>query len=170
MSGHTHIHKNVITDNIYEHNHGTVCGAWWTGPICEDGTPNGYGVYTVKGTTLQWQYKSTGKDADHQMKTFVNDIDNDTKQVQVNIWNYDPAWKTKYFVDGVEKGELLQFEGLDPLAYSTLLGPELPKPRGFAEPKKTNHLFKATVPATAKSVTIKATDRFGTTYTATHNI
>jgi C terminal of Calcineurin-like phosphoesterase/N terminal of Calcineurin-like phosphoesterase/Calcineurin-like phosphoesterase len=170
MSGHTHIHKNVITDNIYEHNHGTVCGAWWTGPICEDGTPNGYGVYKVKGTTLQWQYKSTGKDADHQMKTFVNNIDNDTKQVQVNIWNYDPAWKTKYFVDGVEKGELLQFEGMDPLAYSTLLGPELPKPRGFAEPKKTNHLFKATVPATAKSVTIKATDRFGTTYTATHNI
>ena len=170
MSGHTHYHQNNIRNNIYEHNHGTVCGAWWTGPICEDGTPNGYGIYMVKGTELQWQYKSTGKDTDHQMKTFVNDVDATTKQLQVNIWNHDPAWKTEYFVDGKSKGALQQFEGVDPLAYSTMLGPDLPKPRGFAEPKKTNHLFKADIPAAAKAITVKATDRFGKIYTATHNI
>jgi len=169
MSGHTHYLKNVIRKNIYEHNHGTVCGAWWTGPICEDGTPCGYGIYKVKGTELEWHYQTTGQPADHQLKTFVNEVDG-TKQLQVNIWNHDPAWKTEYFIDGVSKGSLQQFEGLDPLAYSTMQGPDLPKPRGFAEPKKTNHLFKATVPATAKSVTVKATDRFGKTYTATHNI
>ncbi|HKZ66207.1 MAG TPA: calcineurin-like phosphoesterase C-terminal domain-containing protein, partial [Chitinophagaceae bacterium] len=50
MSGHTHYHRNVIKGNIFEHNHGTVCGAWWTGPICGDGTPCGYGVYKVNGT------------------------------------------------------------------------------------------------------------------------
>lgn len=170
MSGHTHYHQNNIRDNIYEHNHGTVCGAWWTGPICEDGTPNGYGTYTVKGTELQWQYKTTGRDADHQMKTFINDVDASTKQLQVNIWNHDPSWKTEYFVDGISKGELEQFEGLDPLAYSTMLGPELPKPRGFAEPKKTKHLFKANVPTSSKAITVKATDRFGKIYTTTHNI
>ncbi len=169
MSGHTHYLKNVIRNNVYEHNHGTVCGAWWTGPICEDGTPCGYGIYKVKGTELEWHYQTTGQPADHQLKTFVNDVDG-AKQLQVNIWNHDPAWKTEYFIDGASKGPLQQFEGLDPLASSTMSGPELPKPRGFAEPKKTNHLFKATVPATAKSVTVKATDRFGKTYTATHNI
>jgi hypothetical protein len=36
MSGHTHFHVNNITNDVYEHNHGTVCGAWWTGPICGD--------------------------------------------------------------------------------------------------------------------------------------
>ena len=45
--------KNIIKNGIYEHNHGTVCGGWWTGPICEDGTPRGYGVYEVDGTTLK---------------------------------------------------------------------------------------------------------------------
>jgi hypothetical protein len=166
MSGHTHYLNNVIKENIYEHNHGTVCGAWWTGPICGDGTPCGYGVYKVKGTELSWHYQSTGEHADHQMKVFTKDAENNQKQVWVNIWNHDPAWKTEYAVDGISQGVLAQFEGFDPLAYATLLGPDLPKPRGFAEPKKTDHLFKAIVPATAKEITVTATDRFGKKYTS----
>jgi len=170
MSGHTHYHCNVLRDNIYEHNHGTVCGAWWTGEICEDGTPNGYGVYKVKGTELSWHYQSTGQTEDHQMKTFVSDIDASSKLLQVNIWNHDPAWKTEYWIDGISKGSLEQFEGLDPLASSTMLGPDLPKPRGFAEPKKTTHLFKANIPTTAKQIKIVATDRFGKKFSTTHAI
>lgn len=169
MSGHTHYHRNVIKGNIFEHNHGTVCGAWWTGPICGDGTPCGYGVYNVKGTELSWHYQSTGESADHQMKIFVDDA-NDQKQLQVNIWNYDPEWKTEYWVDGIHKGSLEQVEAFDPLAYSTLLGPELPKPRGFAEPRKTEHMFKAMVPDATKEIKVIATDRFGKKYTATHTI
>jgi hypothetical protein len=170
MSGHTHWHDNVIKDNIYEHNHGTVCGAWWTGPICGDGTPCGYGVYKVKGTELSWHYQSTGEGADHQFRIFVQDFNATQKQVKVNIWNYDPAWKTEYWIDGVANGALEQFEGFDPAAYAALLGPELPKPRGFAEPKMTNHLFRAFVPVTAKEITIAATDRFGKTYTITQQV
>jgi hypothetical protein len=45
-----------------------------------------------------------------------------------------------------------------------MLGPDLPKPRGFAEPKKTDHLFKATIPSSARQVLVKATDRFGVVY------
>ena len=161
MSGHTHYHQNIVTDNIFEHNHGTVCGAWWTGNICEDGTPNGYGVYQVKGAELSWHYQATGMDSNYQMKTYLSDIDADNKLLQVNIWNHDPQWTTEYFVDGVSKGALTQFEGMDPTAYKNLLGPDLPKPRGFAEPKITGHLFKASVPASAKEITVYATDRFG---------
>lgn len=170
MSGHTHYHRNVITGNIYEHNHGTVCGAWWTGPICGDGTPCGYGVYKVKGTELEWHYQATGESADHQLHVFVNNLDATQKQVQVNIWNYDPAWQTSYSVDGDNKGPLEQFEGFDPAAYAALLGPDLPKPRGFAEPKKTDHLFKAVVPATAREIKITATDRFGKKYTVSQSL
>jgi hypothetical protein len=169
MSGHTHYHRNVIKGNIFEHNHGTVCGAWWTGPICGDGTPCGYGVYKVKGTELSWHYQSTGESADHQMKIFVNDADAQ-KQVQVNIWNHDPEWKTEYWVDGTSQGALTQGEAFDPFAYKTLLGPELPKPRGFAEPRKTEHMFKATVPASAKEIKVVATDRFGKKYTSIHTV
>ena len=169
MSGHTHYHRNVIDGNIFEHNHGTVCGAWWTGPICGDGTPCGYGIYKVKGTELSWHYKSTGASADHQLNIFIDEQD-DQKRMQVNIWNHDPAWTTEYWVDGVRKGALEQAEAFDPLAYATLLGPDLPKPRGFAEPRKTEHMFKAMIPASAKEIKVIATDRFGKKYTATHTV
>lgn len=169
MSGHTHYHRNVIKGNIFEHNHGTVCGAWWTGPICGDGTPCGYGVYKVKGTELSWHYQSTGESADHQMNIFVDTVSSQ-KQVQVNIWNHDPEWKTEYWIDGSHKGSLEQVEAFDPQAYATLLGPELPKPRGFAEPRKTEHMFKAMIPATVKEIKVIATDRFGKKYISTHTI
>lgn len=170
MSGHTHYHVNAIKGNIYEHNHGTVCGAWWTGPICGDGTPGGYGVYKAKGKELSWHYQSTGKDADHQMALFVNDFNDAQKQLIANIWNYDPQWKNEYWIDDMRMGELEQFEGYDPLAYSIMLGPELPKPRGFAEPKLTNHLFRSLFPANAKNVKVIATDRFGNKYTSVHQL
>jgi len=170
MSGHTHWHTNVIQGNIYEHNHGTVCGAWWTGPICGDGTPCGYGVYKVKGTELSWHYKSTGFSADHQFKIFVTDYNAGQKQVKVNIWNYDPGWTTEYAVDGIKKGSLEQFEGFDPVAYATLLGKDLPNPRGFAEPKMTDHMFRAFIPVSAKEITVIATDRFGKKYKVTQKV
>ncbi|MFC0775892.1 calcineurin-like phosphoesterase C-terminal domain-containing protein [Terrimonas alba] len=169
MSGHTHYHRNVIKENIFEHNHGTVCGAWWTGPICGDGTPCGYGVYNVKGTELSWHYQATGESADHQMKIFVDEM-NGEKQVQVNIWNYDPEWRTEYWIDGNNKGSLQQTEAFDPVAYATLLGPDLPKPRGFAEPRKTEHMFKAAVPSSFSEIKVVATDRFGKKYSATYKV
>jgi hypothetical protein len=159
----------VIKGNIYEHNHGTVCGAWWTGSICEDGTPNGYGIYKVIGTELEWHYQATGQPADHQLKVFVQK-DGENKKVVANIWNYDPEWKTEYWLDDVHKGALEQFHGLDPFASATLLGPELPKPRGFAEPKNTDHLFRTMVPAGAKEIRVTATDRFGKKYTVARQL
>lgn len=170
MSGHTHYLQNIIKDNIFEHNHGTVCGAWWTGDICEDGTPNGYAIYKVKGRELSWHYQSTGKDSNYQMETYLSGIDAGNKLLQVNIWNFDPQWKTEYFVDGIGQGPLTQYEGMDPVAQKTMLGPDLPKSRGFAEPHVTGHLFKAIIPSSAKEVIVHAIDRFGRTYKITKKV
>ncbi len=167
MSGHTHYNVNAIKENIYEHNHGAVCGAWWTGPICEDGTPCGYGVYKVKGKELSWYYKATGKPDTYQMKMYTSDYSSSEKQLIVNIWNYDPKWKAEYWVDGAAKGVLESFEGFDPDAYKAMIGPDLPSPRGFAEPKQTKHLLRAIIPATVKEIKVVATDRFGKQYTET---
>jgi hypothetical protein len=169
MSGHTHYHRNVIQNDIFEHNHGTVCGAWWTGPICGDGTPSGYGVYSVKGTELSWYYQSTGKEADHQVSINVQEQDAASKKLQVNVWNYDPVWKVECWVDGAKHNDFKQQKGFDVLAVALYEGPELPKPRGFAEPKKTDHLFEALIPASAKQVKVVAVDRFGQQYFAEYN-
>ncbi|RYD86087.1 MAG: metallophosphoesterase, partial [Sphingobacteriales bacterium] len=89
MSGHTHMNEKWENGNITEHVHGTICGAWWTGSICGDGTPCGYGVYSVNGTDLKWHYKSVGQNKDYQFSVTVNDFNTVQKQVRVNIWNYD---------------------------------------------------------------------------------
>lgn len=170
MSGHTHYHVNKITGNIYEHNHGTVCGAWWTGNICVDGTPNGYGVYKVKGNELSWYYKSVGQNDDYQMSLHIVNGENNTKEIVANIWNYDQAWSNEYSVNGEQKGSLQAFSGFDPVAYANFFGPDKPKSRGFAEPRKTDHLYKAVLPANATEVTVTVKDRFGNTYTATQKV
>ena len=75
MIGHTHYQQKYIhTRNgkkIFEHIHGAACGAWWTSTLCADGTPNGYGVYEISGSTVPNQYyKATNKAADHQIRAY----------------------------------------------------------------------------------------------------
>ncbi len=165
MSGHTHYNTNVIKNGIYEHNHGTVCGAWWTGPICEDGTPRGYGVYEVDGTKLKWYYKSTGLDRTKQLNIYVDKL-SDQQRLVANVWNWDPEWKVEYALDDKPMGALEQLKGYDPLAVELYKGDNLPIGRTFAEPRKTEHLFIAHFNVSIKKVEVNVTDRFGNKYTA----
>lgn len=168
MSGHTHYNKNVISNGVYEHNHGTVCGAWWTGPVCEDGTPRGYGVYEVNGNALKWYYKSTGQEKDNQMSIFVEKLTNQMRLI-ANVWNWDPEWKVEYFLDNQAKGIMENQIGYDPLAVELYKGDQLPLGRTFPEPRKTDHIFVAHFDPSVKKVRVEATDRFGQKYTAELN-
>ncbi|WP_316784369.1 calcineurin-like phosphoesterase family protein [Pedobacter frigiditerrae] len=165
MSGHTHYNKNTIKNNIYEHNHGTVCGAWWTGPICEDGTPSGYGVYEVNGTDLKWYYQPTGLERTNQLRIYVDELTNQ-KRLIVNVWNWDPQWKVEYFLDGKSLGEMEIHKGFDPMSVTLFKGDKLPMGRTFAEPKMTEHLFVAHFEPSIKKVKVVATDRFGEKFIA----
>ncbi len=71
LTGHTHYNENRMEDGVYEHIHAAVCSAWWTGPVCEDGTPGGYGVYEIDGNKVSWYYKSVGYAKDFQMKSMA---------------------------------------------------------------------------------------------------
>ncbi len=170
MSGHTHYNRNVIKNQVYEHNHGTVCGAWWTGAVCGDGTPGGYAVYTVKGNELEWYYKSTGKPLEYQMRLYTEKNISGEQELLVNVWNADPAWKVEYSIDDSNYQSLEQTRGFDPLANELYLGPELPSPRQWVEPSNTDHLFKAVLPADAGKVYVKVTDRFGRVFRETKQI
>ncbi|WP_199140821.1 calcineurin-like phosphoesterase C-terminal domain-containing protein [Pedobacter sp. ASV12] len=165
MSGHTHYNRNVITDGIFEHNHGTVCGAWWTGPICGDGAPRGYGVYQVEGTKLKWHYQGTGLDQKEQLRIYVDELTNQ-KRLIANVWNWDPEWKVEYFLDDKAMGQMAQQKGVDPMAVQLYQGDKLPAGRTFAEPSNTDHLFLAHFAPSVKKVKVVATDRFGEQYVA----
>ncbi|SFD15017.1 3',5'-cyclic AMP phosphodiesterase CpdA [Chitinophaga sp. CF118] len=168
MSGHTHFNDNWEEGNIMEHNHGTVCGAWWTGPICGDGTPSGYGVYEVDGTEIKWHYKSTGMAKDKQLRIYAKGRLKDApEEISANVWNWDNKWKVEWFEDGVLKGPMEQRVAYDPWAVELYLGPALPKKRAFVEPTLNDHMFFAKPSADAKKITVKATDRFGNVYEET---
>lgn len=81
ITGHMHESEFISDNGVQIHVCGAVCGAWWTDDICYDGTPNGYMQYSVKGSDLSWIYKSTGKDFNHQMRSYVN-----SDQIIVNAW------------------------------------------------------------------------------------
>lgn len=167
MSGHTHFNENVVlTDNLYEHCHGTVCGAWWSGPICQDGTPSGYGVYEVNGKELSWYYKGTGLSKETQFRVYKKGEHPDfPSNWSVNIWNWDEEWKAIWLEDGVEKGALVQVRAKDPLSIQLHQGPKLPVKRKWVEPGLTDHMFLFCPSDQAKNITIMVTDRFGNSYT-----
>lgn len=165
MSGHTHMNEKWERDNMIEHVHGTVCGAWWTGPICTDGTPEGYAVYEVNGSDVNWYYKSTGKPKDYQLKVYEKGRHKDAPgAVVANVWNWDPKWRIQWYEDGQLKGDMEQRVAFDPWSVELYEGPELPKKHKFVDPTLTDHLFFATPSAGAKKVKVTATDRFGKTY------
>lgn len=171
MSGHTHFNEKWEEENIIEHNHGTVCGAWWTGPVCGDGTPSGYGVYEVNGSEITWYYKSTGKEKTHQIRIYERGrLKEKPADIAVNIWNWDSKWKVEWFEDDVSKGPMVQQVTFDPWAVELYGGTELPKKHKFVEPTLADHLFFATPSASAKFITVKATDRFGNAYTETKSV
>lgn len=163
MSGHTHWHDNNLTNGVFEHNHGTVCGAWWTGPVCTDGTPRGYGVYEVTGTDLKWYYKSTGLPKENQLSVYV-EKQNNRMRVTANVWNYDAQWKVNYFLDGKPGGELTKAPGYDPLSVALYRGEDKPAGRHFVEPHETGHLFVADFDPSVNKVKVVATDRYGNKY------
>ncbi len=163
MSGHTHFNEKVFEgENIIEHVHGTVCGAWWTGPICYDGTPNGYGVYEVNGSEVAWYYKSVGHDKNHQMRVYpVGYLKERPDSFSVNVWNWDPAWKVQWFENGEPKGEMERSISFDPLSIELHEGAEKPSRRAWVDPVLTDHMFFANPSAAAATVEVRVTDRFG---------
>lgn len=156
MTGHTHWNESWERDNMIEHNHGTVCGTWWSPQNLNlDGTPNGYGVYMIDGSDVTWHYKSVGFPKEYQMKVYpVGRCTDKPLSVVANVWNFDTKWKVEWIEDGVPKGNMVQFTAEDPDC------------TGFKPSYKriTAHLFAATPSAGAKSGIVRATDRFGKVY------
>ena len=127
LTCHTHECEHVFEGGTHEHVAGAVCGAWWSGPICHDGTPSGYSLYEVRGEEITWRYKSTGLPDAHQMRIYPPGADPAVPdELVVNVWNWDPEWSVRWFVDGDPRGALTRRTGLDPLSVELHAGRDLP--------------------------------------------
>ncbi|MCL7985113.1 MAG: calcineurin-like phosphoesterase family protein [marine benthic group bacterium] len=166
LTGHTHENDHGFDGGVHEHVAGTVCGAWWSGPICWDGTPNGYAVYEVRGEEIRWRYKATGLPAETQIRAYGSGADPAAPtEVVANIWDLDPEWTVVWYEGGDRRGRMSRRIGEDPMSVELHEGPALPVRRTWVDPVRTRHLFYAPVEPGSR-VTIEATDRFGRTYSA----
>jgi hypothetical protein len=167
LSGHMHEHEHVFEQGTHELVSGTVCGAWWSGPICGDGTPNGYTVLEVNGANVTWRYKSTGHPAEHQMRVYKRGADSQApNEIVANVWDWDHEWTVTWYQNGERRGPMARRVGHDPLSVELHKGPTLPPRRTWVDPYPTGHLFYAPVAADARGLKVEARDRFGRTYTA----
>ena len=203
-TAHTHTVYNqdeLSSDHLFEHNAGSICGTWWWSGketpgvhIGQDGSPGGYTILDIAGTSFKWQYKATGAGLDYQFRTYDRNEIHLTKdkyvpnsnntyafeasrwatassanEVYVNVWNWDPAWKVEVSENGtpLTVSQIISGEK-DPLhlvAYTAKRINKNSKPT--FETNTTNHLFKVTASSPTSTLDIKVTDRFGNVYTET---
>lgn len=164
LSGHMHTADfEQISDNITEINIAGLCGAWWCGEVCIDGSPAGFKVFDIDGKDISWIYKGCGHPLDYQMKVYFNDPAY-PGEVVANVWDYDPQWKVEYFEDGVKVCDMERFKAQDPLAKELYKDPSSLK-RTWVYAAPTENMFKAAVSEGARTLEVRVTDRFGRTYT-----
>ncbi|MCC6243420.1 MAG: calcineurin-like phosphoesterase C-terminal domain-containing protein [Gemmatimonadaceae bacterium] len=171
VSGHQHELEHVHEGGPTHVVSGAVCGAWWSGPICNDGTPNGYLVLNGDDSSVTWRYQSTGFAPSHQMRVYKRGADPTApSDVIANVWAWDESWRVTWFEDGQPRGLMSRRQGRDPLSVQLHDGPNKPALRTWVEPVPTTHLFYANPSATAKEVIIEATDGMGQVYRERHTM
>jgi hypothetical protein len=162
VTAHTHENEHVFHSGIHEHVLATVCGAWWSGPICWDGTPNGFHVFEVNGERLSWQFRATGESPELQARLYRPGADPRRPDEWIaNVWNWDPDWRVVWYEGGDRRGEMSRARGLDPMAVSLYEGKHKPLRNGeWVEPILTDHLFYAR----GADIQVEMTDPFGKVY------
>jgi len=168
ISGHMHANSNIVhSDGLFEHNTGAVCGTWWKGDICIDGTPRGYGVYTVRDGRLSWYYKSASYPKEHQVRAYAaGSYDPMPDAVVANVWNWDPEWRVELFENGIKTADMERFSGYDHAA-RMLCSDRAKVVYDWISPAPTDHLFSAVPRDRNAALEVRVTDRFGRLYSAT---
>ena len=187
--GHTHFAINHEIEyegkHVMEHCHAAACGNIWQSNINICGTPNGYYVYTFKGTQLaDCYYKGTFWDATKQMTIFRAEtkfngesyaedwgLEKDNNILIANVFNADSRWKVYAIEDGKEYPmHRISSKGQDAFAtgyhhkYSESVSYWfISKQNGYLI---MNHLYYYTPKNPEARITIKAIDPYGHTFTS----
>jgi hypothetical protein len=179
MCGHTHYNQNYIHTSpktMYEHVHAAACGAWWKSTINGDGTPNGYAVYNISGSTINnWYYKAVNYDKKFQIRlhrgnaSFSGQYGNfgyglSSNVVVANIWNADSNWKIEVYENDIKTGNMTLNTGLNKDAWSLgyHLGTLNRNPDNYTT--TSTHMYTYTLKNASANVKVVATDRFGNIY------
>lgn len=186
MCGHTHYNENFLFTNsgkqFYEHIHGAACGAWWRSNINGDGTPNGYMIYRIEGSTMKdWIYKPTKLSRNFQFRLHWGDTDfggsygifnygQPSNTLVANIWNSDPEWKAEVYMNNQKIGDmtLKTAAPLNKDAWSMGYHIGVLNRNAESYDTTTKHLYTFQVNNPNNTLKVVVTDRFGNTYEQTY--
>lgn len=187
--GHTHFALNHEIEfeghHILEHCHAAACGNIWQSNINICGTPNGYYVYTFKGTsTADGRYKGTFWPREQQMSLFNASTDfngesyaadwslpRDRRVIVANVFNADSRWKVVAVEDGVEHPmQRINRKGQDAMAVGYHHKYAKSVSYQFVSKHNSylimNHLYWYVPRNRDSEVIIRAHDPYGNVYTA----
>ena len=189
--GHTHFAiNNEIELNgrqVLERCHAAACGDIWQSNLNIDGVPNGYYVYSVKGSKIDdCYYKGTRWDKSRQMTLFLADTDFNGESyaadwnlprgkgiIVANVFNADSGWQLFAIENGVktEMTRLQKTPCQDAFAVGYHHKYVKSNPYNFFSKRngylKMNHWYFYQPKDPKAIVTIVAKDRYGNTYTET---
>lgn len=165
--------------------------------MMRDGTPNGYSFISFNGTEYIIDWKAAGSPADHQMNIHVprGIVANsaDTTRLTVNFFNGSEQSTLSYRIKGLSEWKQMEkVDKYDPYylmidrrwinleklniealwqADTSLANESFPG-SPMSEPRKSTHLWEASIgtdwPAGRHIIEVKATDRYGRTFTDFH--
>jgi len=184
LSGHMHYNfVNEIADNITETTFGAVNGAFWY-PICNDGSPQGFGILRFDGNKLvDKYYQGMGSPRDYQLKVYApsDAVLHQPKarpgdpydKVLINVFLWDRDWKIQVMEDGKDvytvnpDTDRPLLPAYDPSVVK-LINPETgwldANHKGSTPTQHNDHLFLYTPDDGWTTITVCATDPFGHMY------
>lgn len=167
FTGHTHYNRNLEhSDRLYEHITAAICGTWWQGTVCLDGTPQGYGVYEIDNDNVTWYFKSAGFPKEYQMRVYAPGSSKEyPNDITANVWNWDEKWKVEWLEDGKLMGEMTRFSMCDPAAEALCADKDKLEFKWISA-TPNEHMFRATLKDKQTKIEVLVTDRFGNTYRA----
>lgn len=127
-----------------------------------DGTPQGYMVLNVHGTSFDWYYKSVGRDKSFQMRVLPSGGDG---AVSVNIWNWGEGWTTpRWYEDGEYVSDMEYCPGTDPEYVALYEACDNKTTRKYCKPATDCNIFRIIPTPGVKTGEIRVKDQFGNEY------
>lgn len=162
FSGHLHEMEHTVTGPISEQVCGAASGAFWTGPVCADGTPVGFMLVDVIGSAISHQYVPSDGRQDRVSLYPPGSAAGSAHDVLANVWEWQEGWTIRAWLDGNRIRDPERTRMTDPLASALYRGPNMPARYPWIEPLTNDHMFRIDVGGLPWSeLRVETTDTFG---------